>query len=113
MGTNQSFVSKIPPDYIQRTLGRLLPTPEQIAALSRSELVALHKKSSELRRLIKAEPVRFYQPNPGGQWDFMTLEDPSVRVLLFIAGNKTGKNTGGGVRMAEVMTGRILWGHDW
>src|SRR5208337_399100 len=103
MGTNQSFVNKIPPDYIQRTLGRLLPTPEQIAALSRSELVALHKKSSELRRLIKAEPVKFYKPSPAGQWDFMTLEDPAVRVLRFIAGNNTGKTTGGAVKMAEVM----------
>ena len=106
------YVDKIPPSYIERTLARLLPSSEDINKYSPDELYKLHVKVDDYKKLIKADPVRFYMPNPGGQWDFMTLDDSSVRVLLFIAGNKTGKTTAGAIKMAEFMTGQVLWGHD-
>lgn len=89
-----------------------MPPADKLYSLAQPELLALLKKADELKRLIKAEPIRFYRPNPGGQYDFMTLNDPSVRVMLFIAGNKAGKTTGGAVMMAEFMCGTMLWGHD-
>ena len=111
--TSRSFVNKIPPDYVQRTLSRLLPPAEELVSMNRDQLLEVHRRAEELKKLITLDPVRFYQPNPGGQWDFMTLDDPTIRVLLFIAGNKTGKTTGGAVKMAEYMCGRLLWGHAW
>lgn len=106
------YVDKIPPTYIERTLSRLLPSKQEIESYTPHQLWELDKKTKDYAKLIKADPVRFYMPNPGGQWDFMTLDDASVRVLLFIAGNKTGKTTAGAIKMAEFMTGTILWGHD-
>lgn len=108
-----TFISKIPPDFGSRTVGRLLPPPEKLLSLSREELLTLRLKTDEILKLITSEPVRFYLPNPGGQSDFMTLDDPTIRVLLFIAGNKTGKTTAGAIKVAEYMTGAILWGHAW
>src|SRR5581483_5493557 len=115
MGTtsNRAFVSKIPANYVEATISHLLPSEVEIQRLDQAQLIALHKKITEYRRLIKADPVRFYKPNPGGQWDFMTLDDPTIRVLMFLAGNKSGKTTAGAIRMAEAMTGTMLWGHDW
>jgi phage terminase large subunit-like protein len=106
------YVNKIPPQYVEKTLARLLPAADIINKMSPDELYKLHHKTEDLKKLIRADPVRFYMPNPGGQWDFMTLDDPAIKVLLFIAGNKTGKTTGGAIKMAEFMTGRVLWGHD-
>lgn len=108
----QTFINKIPPDYVERTLARLLPPATEIEQLDPTQLYELHRKVGEYRKLIKTEPVKFYMPNPGGQWDFMTLDDPRIRVQLFIAGNKTGKTTAGAVKMAEFMAGQHLWGHD-
>lgn len=106
------YVNKIPTDYVERTLARLLPPVAEIEKYSPDQLYKLSKLVADYKKLIRAEPIKFYMPNPGGQWDFMTLDDSSVRVLLFIAGNKTGKTTAGAIKMAEAMTGQLLWGHD-
>ena len=106
------YVNKIPPDYVERTLARLLPPRSEIESYTPDQIYQLHQKTEDYKKLIKADPVRFYMPNPGGQWDFMVEEDPTIRVLLFIAGNKTGKTTAGAIKMAEYMVGQILWGHD-
>ena len=106
------YVDKIPPTYVERTLSRLLPSREEIDGYTPDQLYKLHHKVADLKKLIKADPIRFYMPNPGGQWDFMTCDDSTIRVLLFIAGNKTGKTTAGAIKMAEHMTGQLLWGHD-
>lgn len=111
--SNLSFVNKVPPDFVERTISRLLPGREVIEAMSPDELTELAQRVSELKRVIPLEPIKWYLPNPGGQWDFMVLDDPTIRVLLFVAGNKTGKTTAGAVKMVELMTGEMLWGHGW
>src|SRR5712671_6013179 len=107
-----TFVNKIPPDFADKTLARLLPGQDFIATATRDELIAIHNQAAQLRKAIIAEPVKYYIPNPGGQFDFMTCDDPNIRVKLFVAGNKTGKTTSGAIAMAEAMCGEMLWGHD-
>lgn len=108
-----SFPSLILPEYKERVLARLLPPPADIEKMSRSELIALAKTRDKLEKLIDADPVRFFQPNPGGQYDFMTCDDPHIKAKYFFAGNQTGKTTGSAILAAEYATGKPLWGREW
>ena len=53
------YVNKIPTDYVERTLARLLPPVDEIRAYSPDQLYKLSKLVNELKKLIKAEPVKF------------------------------------------------------
>lgn len=99
--------SKITADFVPRTLRRLLPDP---ALLAGRQLVEFARKKDELSALIKDEPVRFFTPSPGGQWDFMTCFDPEIQVEAVFAGNKSGKTTAGAIKCGEIVLGRPLWG---
>lgn len=104
--------SKIPPDFVPRVLASLLPTEEEIRQYSRDQLLTLVKKKEDLEELIRNDPVRFFQPNAGGQLGFMECEDPTKRVRCYFAGNKGGKTTGGGIRTVERLLGRALWDRE-
>lgn len=104
--------NRLPPDYVRKTLSRLAPTQEQIDRLNGSQLKALVEELESLEELISADPVRFFRPNPGGQWDFMTCDDPALQGLFFFAGNKTGKTTGACIIAGEYALGRQLWTHN-
>lgn len=81
--------------------------------MGRPELLNLLKEKAKLEKLIDADPVRFFQPNPGGQYEFLTCEDPQIKGRYFFAGNKTGKTTGAAILAAEYATGEALWGREW
>lgn len=101
--------SKLPRDYVTRTLRRLLPV-SRLDELTRSQLDTLIATKKKLEASILANPVAYWRPNPGGQESFATCDDPAVRVFGLFAGNKTGKTTAGAIRFAEVMLGTSLWG---
>ncbi len=103
--------TKLAPDYVARTLARLLPPPEVIAKLSGKALLDLHTARNNLEAAIRNDPVRFFIPNVGGQRDFMEYDGPAS-VLLNMAGNKAGKSTGGAIRLLERLIGSPLWGRD-
>lgn len=105
---------KIPPAFKAKVLARLLPPLEVIKRASADQLRALHERKVELERLIDAEPVRFFLPNPGAQADFMEHADPleRVRIKLFLAGNKSGKSTAAAILASEFASGELLWGRD-
>lgn len=108
------FQSRIPPDFLPRTLRRLLPSSTQLEKLSRERLIELATLKKKLAHLILTDPSRFYKPNPGGQREFQTWwdHDSAKRILLFLAGNKTGKTTGGALLMGERLWGKPLWGRE-
>lgn len=104
------FPSRVPPHYVQTVLQRLLPiSPESIAHLDKSALADLAQKRNELISLITNDPVRFFQPSPGGQYDFLTCADSSIQGLYFFAGNKSGKTTGAAILVGENAAGQPLW----
>lgn len=109
----QVHQSKIPQDFVPRTLRRLLPL-DQIQSLNRDQLIKLDVLKNRLTGFIKQDPSRFFLPNPGGQRAFLTHwdMDPERRVLLFLAGNKTGKTTGGCLLMGERLWGKPLWDRE-
>jgi hypothetical protein len=106
------YPSRLPLDYVNTVLARLLPPVEEIRKLSGKKLFDFLKQKDELEKLIIAEPVRFFRPTPGGQWDFLTCNDPSIQGLYFFAGNKSGKTTGAAVLVAENAVARPLWAPD-
>jgi len=105
-----SFPSKFPLNYVEKTLARLLPTPEQVATLNKDQLVKLWTRKSQLKAEILANPTKFFIPNEGGQREYMEFDAPEIRGRYFFAGNKTGKTTATCIRVAEHMIGRPLWG---
>ena len=107
-----SFPSLILPDYKPLVLARLLPSRDEIEGMSRAQAIALDKERIRLEHLIDTNPVRFFQPNKGGQFDFMTCDDPHIKAKYFFAGNQTGKTTGSAILAAERATGKTLWGHS-
>lgn len=113
-GKIRTTPSKVPPDFIQRTLKRLLPSREYIETLSREQLLSLAAEQRKLKTLIEQDPVRFFKPNPGGQRAFLTYWDQvrDKRVLIFPAGNKSGKTTAGAILMGERLLGRPLWDRE-
>jgi phage terminase large subunit-like protein len=107
-----TYQNRLPVNYVHRVLARLLPSAHEIANLSHQQLLDLAIYKEELERLIIADPVRFFQPTPGGQWDFLTCADPTVQGLYFFAGNKTGKTTAAAVLVSENASGQPLWNRD-
>src|SRR5271166_1521576 len=105
--TLESFPNTLSPDFVPRALARLLPDP---AGLDRDGLIAFFREKARLEQLIIDNPLLFFEPNDGGQYDFLTFDDPKVQGRYFFAGNKTGKTTGALVNMLEHATGHALWG---
>jgi len=106
------FPSFVPVNFVQRTLQRLLPSPDVVAKLDKARLVQLARLQDDLTQLIQDDPVRFFQPSPGGQYDFLTTNDPTIQGLYFFAGNKSGKTTGAAILVSENAAGTPLWGRD-
>lgn len=108
------FQSRIPTDFLPRTLRRLLPPAHTITHYNRDQLVALAQYKNKLTRLIQSDPSRFFTPNPGGQKNFLYHwdNDSTKRVLLFLAGNKTGKTTGGSLLMGDRLWGKAIWDRE-
>jgi len=104
------FVTKIPRDFLRKTLKRLSPPTDHLASLLREELIKLATLREEIKRLIEIDPARFFLPNPGGQEAFLKFDDPLKTILFFFAGNKGGKTTAGALRFGERLLGRPLWG---
>lgn len=100
---------RLPPNYVQRTLQRMALTDSELAVLNRDQLQQYSVELETLERLVNDDPVRFFRPNPGGQWDFMTCDEPELQGLFFFAGNKTGKTTGACIIAGEYACGRPLW----
>lgn len=102
--------SRLPPDYVERTVARFLPTDDIIEQMDHDQLVELAQKKRELEMLIVANPVRFFQPAlSGDQRTFMTNGDSHIQGLYFFAANKTGKTTGGAIVCGEFAEGKPLW----
>lgn len=106
--------TKIPRDYVLRTMRRLLPSAELIKTLDKDKLIALSLEKRRLEQLITQDPARFFHPNNGGQKAFLTWWDieQTKRVLLFLAGNKAGKTTAGSLLMGERLLGKPLWNRE-
>lgn len=107
----QRYPSRVPPDFVKRTVSALLP-PVNVKALSTEQLLAYRNKVTELVELVKNDPVRFFKPSAGGQWDFLTANDPHIQGLYFFAGNKTGKTTGAAILISENCAGQPFWGRS-
>ena len=105
--TLESFPNTLSPDFIPRALKRLLPDP---AGLDRSGLLNFFREKGRLEQLILDNPLPFFEPNDGGQFGFMTCDDPVIQGRYFFAGNKSGKTTGALIAMIEHAVGRALWG---
>lgn len=93
---------------------RLLPPREVIDGYNKDQLIALIHEKKRLTALIEQDPARFFRPNNGGQRAFLSRwdQDHDKRVLLFLAGNKTGKTTAGALLMGERLLGRPLWDRE-
>jgi phage terminase large subunit-like protein len=111
----RTTTSKIPRDFVSRTLKRLLPKLEYIETLTKEQLVQLAVEKKRLSQLITQDPARFFKPNNGGQKGFLTYWDydrEGKRVLIFPAGNKAGKTTAGAILVGERLLGEPLWDRD-
>lgn len=106
------YPSRLPDSYRREVLKRLLPSSQQINKLTPDQLTKLWIKKQEILEEIERHPAKFFQPNTGGQHDYMLFDDPHKKGRFFFAGNKTGKTTGTCIIMAEYMCGRHLWGLD-
>lgn len=104
-----SAPSKLPSEYVEKTLARLVPTVEKIAELEKEELLEFADLIEELRNEIETNPVKFFQPNHV-QSDFLNLYDSKYRVQLVIAGNKFGKSTVGAIKSLSYAFGKKIWG---
>ena len=81
--------------------------------LTKDQLLELVDRRDKLKALIKQDPLRFWQPHKNsGQEAFVNYTDPRVRVLIFAAGNKSGKTCAGVVRFLERVLGRALWDRE-
>ncbi len=108
----QQFPSMLPTGYVAKTLARLLPNEDVIRELPGPKLLELLKLKDEYTQLIEEDPIRFFQPSPGGQYDFLTCTDKNVQCLYFFAGNKAGKTTGAAILVSENASGLPLWSRD-
>lgn len=108
------LANKIPKGFKQAVLRRLLPPAADLARLDRAQLAKLLVYKDELEHLIETDPVRFFEPSPGAQHAFLTCWDtePDIHTVLFLAGNKAGKTTGGAILIGERLYGGPLWGRD-
>lgn len=104
-----SYPSKLPRDFIEKTLRRILPSVEDILKLSKSDLLELNEITEELKYDIETNPVKFFQPSKV-QEEFLNLYDPRYRAQLVIAGNKFGKSTVGAIKALSYAFGRKIWG---
>jgi len=100
----------LPANYITATLARLLPPASELSSYTTEQLIELARMKAELEASIKIDPVKYFQPNPGAQVEFLTCPTNDSRVLLYVAGNKNGKSTAGGIRCIETLLGRPIWG---
>jgi len=92
----------------------MLPRKEFIATLNKEQLIVLAVEKKRLVQLIESDPARFFRPNSGGQREFLSYWDidKEKRVLLFLAGNKAGKTTGGAILVGERLLGYPLWNRE-
>src|ERR1700689_5240242 len=109
------FPTKLPPDYVAKTVARLLPSQDELLELARTgqrdQLIKISARKQELEKLVADDPVRFFQPNPTGQQrEFMTNSAREIQRRFFFAANKTGKTTAGAIIAGEIGEGRTLWG---
>lgn len=106
--------NRIPDDYLARTLRRLLPSASVLHTLPRDKLIQVAIQKKKLEQLIRTDPARFFVPNRGGQKNFLYHwdTDPERRVLLFLAGNKTGKTTSGALLMGDRLWGKPIWDRE-
>lgn len=101
---------RLPPTYVKKVADSFSPTRDQLAAMSRDELLQAVAKREELEELISEDPVRFFHPNPdGGQRGFMTCGDGDIQGCYYFAANKTGKTTAGAIYCGEFGEGKPLW----
>lgn len=109
-------VSKLPADFVPRTLARLLPGAAEVAVMSKAEMLTYIEQREKMTRLIEREPIRFFRPHAGsGQEAFAHAGDPGSgsegkRVFGYFAGNKSGKTSVTAVKTIERLNGRSLWG---
>lgn len=108
--TLTSLALNLSNDFVSRTLSRLLPSSDVIERATPEALRLLAEECVELERQILEEPIRFFVPNPGAQWDFLTDSGERLRHKFFLAGNKSGKSTAAAILAAECATGQPLWG---
>lgn len=105
------FPSRIPPHFVT-TIARSLMPPVDPARLPAAQLIRYLKQLAETKDAIALDPVRYFKPSPGGQYDFLSCADPTIQGLYFFAGNKAGKTTGAAILVGENASGTPLWGRD-
>src|ERR1700719_3730830 len=104
-----TFPCTLPPGFIENNLAKLLPDPSTI---DRAQLIEWHKLKDRYSQLIRDNPLRFFEPNDGGQREFLECEDPEIQGVYFCAGNKSGKTTAAVIKAIERAIGRPLWGGE-
>jgi hypothetical protein len=104
----ESFPNTLAPDYIPKALARLLPDPHSLT--SKAQIDAWHIEADKLELRIRDNPLICFEPNEGGQREFMTCDDPEIEGRYFFAGNKTGKTCASLICLIEHAVGRALWG---
>lgn len=84
--------------------------PDPAGLTSKAELVAWLKERDRLAEVVKANPLAYFEPNAGGQREFLECEDPKIQGMYLFAANKTGKTTAAVIKAIERACGRALWG---
>lgn len=108
------LADKVPPNYGERVLARVLPSASVLSKLSREALTKLSLEKDHILKEIEANPLSYFQPLSGGQGRFLTSWDrePEVVCLINCSGNKGGKTTGGTILLGECLLGKNLWGFE-
>ncbi len=108
-----SYPSKLPPDFVANVVAKHMPSKAIIEKMDRDDLIALAQRRTVFKKLVESDPIRFWRPHSGtGQEKFVTCAESDMRILLFLAGNKSGKSTAGAVRFLERILGRALWDRE-
>jgi|WetSurSiteA1Bulk_404760.scaffolds.fasta_scaffold01976_2 phage terminase large subunit-like protein len=111
-----SSPSKLPPNYVDRVVKRLLPPADVINSLSGQALIELYQRKQSLSTLVRLDPGRFFLPHETGQQKQFMMEldnpDSSAIVLAMLSGNKGGKSTAGAITFGEFLIGKPIWGHE-
>jgi len=105
------YPSKLPKDYVEKTLKRLIPSTGEIDRLSVDQLIILNEEIEQLRPIIEAIPIKFFQPSVR-QAEFLDWRSPRHRLQFVVAGNKFGKSTVGAIKSLEYALGEQLWGDN-
>lgn len=107
----ERFPSRLPPNYADRVLARLMPSNDLIDKMTPDQARDLAVEIEKLRNDIERNPVKYFKPEPK-QLPYMTWDDPEIREHFFLAGNSSGKTTASAIMAAEHALGRALWGKD-